>query len=364
VDSYADYLRPFLPYIPPGLISAQCLDKILSVTQNLPPALGISPFMFECSLDDRPAADFSVAVMASRGDHAALSRLGSTDIATPPLDNPDWRRIHQFALSWVDASSLLSHTVEEAWLEFDVELTRDASGNTPSVFFSLGYESPQEPALRRRLSREYVRVAKEGLDILEGREISPATLSILAEGFQSLPAFARIQFLGAMISRSTETIRVLASGMSLEDMVRYLQRLGFRGSVGHLALIADISELTNHMWLAADIEATGVSSRIGFEFYCNSTAQSAKNRGWASLLDFFAERGICADHKRKALLGAADMSNRELDELAWPDSLRKVSKILGPAGFDRIEFRIHHIKVIDRPGVPLEAKAYLCGSYK
>ena len=188
----------------------------------------------------------SIAVMASRGDHVALSRLRSTDIATPPLDNPNWRRIHQFALSWVDASSLLSHTVEEAWLEFDVGLTRHAPCNTPSVFFSLGYESPQEPAVRRSLSREYVRVAKEGLEIRR-RQTSPATLSMLAECFQILPAFGGIPFLGAMISRNTETIRVLASGMSLEDIVRYLQRIGFRGSLGHLALIADISELTNHM---------------------------------------------------------------------------------------------------------------------
>jgi hypothetical protein len=320
--------------------------------------------MFECSLDGRPAADFSVAVMASRGDHAALSRLGSTDITTPPLDNPGWTRIHQFARSWVDASSLLSHTVEEVWLEFDVCLTRDAPGNTPGVFFSLGYQSPQEPDLRRRLSREYVRVAKEGLDILEGRRTSAATLSTLAECFHILPALARILFLGAMISRDTGTIRVVASGLSLEDMVQYLQRLGLQKSVGQLALIADISDLTDHLWLAIDIEETGVARRIGFDCYYNSTAQSENNRKWADLLDFFVEKGICTDHKRKVLLDAADMSNREFDELAWPESLRRVSKILGPAGFNRIGLHIHHIKVIDRPGVPLEAKAYLCGSYR
>ena len=95
-----------------------------------------------------------------------------------------------------------------------------------------------------------------------------------------------------------------------------------------------------------------------------SSAQSPNNKEWTSLLDFFAEKGICADHKRNALLAAADMSNRESDELAWPDSLRKVSNMMGPAGFDRLAFRIHHLKVTDRPGVPLEAKAYLCGSYK
>jgi hypothetical protein len=364
VNSYAEYLRPFLPYIPSGLISAQCFDRVLSVTKHLPAALGIGPFMFECTLDGRPAADFSVAVMASRGDHVALSRLGSTDITTPPLDNPDWTRIHRFVRSWVDASFLLSHTVEEVWLEFDVCLTRDAPGNTPSVFFSLGYQSPQEPALRRRLSREYVRVAKEGLDILEGRRTSPATLSTLAKCFHILPAFARILFVGAMISRGTGTIRVIASGLSLEDMVRYLQRLGLRKSVGHLALITDISDLTDRLWLAIDIEETGVTPRIGFECYYNSAAESKNNRKWADLLDFFVDKGICTDRKRNALLGATDMSNCEFDELAWPESLRRVSKILGPAGFNRLGLHIHHIKVIDRPGVPLEAKAYLCGSYR
>ena len=364
MNSYAELLRPFFPYIPSGLISVQCLDKVLSVTQHLPTALGIGPCMFECSLDGRPAADFSVAVIASRGDHAALSRLASTDITTPSLDNPGWKRIHEFARSWMDASSLLSQTVEEVWLEFDVCLTGDLPNNTPSVFFSLEYQSPQEPALRRRLSREYVRVAEEGLDILEGRRTSPATLSTLAECFYTLPAFARILFLGAMISRDAGKVRVVASGLSLEDMVRYLQRLGLRKSVGHLAFIADISHLTDYLWLAIDIEETGVTPRIGFDCYCNSTAQSENNRKWADLLDFFVDNGICTDHKRNALLGAADMSNREFDELAWPESLRRVSMILGPAGFNRMGLDIHHIKVIDRPGAPLEAKAYLCGSYR
>ena len=361
MNSYAEYLRPFLPYIPSDLISAQCFDRVLSVTQHLPAALSIGPFMFECSLDGRPAADFSVAVMASRDDHAALSRLGSTDITTPPLDNPGWTRIRQFARACVDGSSLLSHTVEEVWLEFDVCLTRDTPGNTPSVFFSLGYQSPQEPALRRRLSGEYVRVAKEGLDILEGRT-SPVALSTLAECFHILPAFARILFLGAMISRGTGTIRVVASGLSLEDIARYLERLGIRKSAGHLPLIADISDLTDHLWLAIDIEETGVAPRIGFE--CYSTAPSENNRKWADLLDLFVGMSICTERKRNALLGAVDMSNREFDELAWPESLRRVSKILGPAGFNRIGLHIHHIKVIDRPGVPLEAKAYLYGSYR
>ena len=86
MNSFAEQLRPFFPYFPSGLISARCLDQIESVTQHLPEELGVGPFMFECGLDARPAADFSVAVVASRGDHAALSRPGTT--LTP--DAADW----------------------------------------------------------------------------------------------------------------------------------------------------------------------------------------------------------------------------------------------------------------------------------
>jgi hypothetical protein len=140
--------------------------------------------------------------------------------------------------------------------------------------------------------------------------------------------------------------------------------LGLRKPIEHLPLVADISDQVDQVWLAIDIQETEVSPRIGFDCYYNSTAQSENNRKWADLLDYFVDKGICTAHKRNALLGAANMSNREFDGIARPESLRRVSKILGPVGFNRIRLYIHHVKVIDRPGMPLEAKAYLCGTYR
>ena len=81
-------------------------------------------------------------------------------------------------------------------------------------------------------------------------------------------------------------------------------------------------------------------------------------------MSLLVEKGVCTDHKRTALLRAADLSVREFDEITWPQSVLKIAKLLGPTGFDRLDLSIHHIKVIDRPNLPLEAKAYLCGSYK
>jgi len=147
-------------------------------------------------------------------------------------------------------------------------------------------------------------------------------------------------------------------------MVRYLRRLDPKASLGHLALITNVSHRTNHLWLAIDVDDTGVNPRIGFDCYYNHPAESANNMKWTDLMDFFVDNGSCTADKRNALLGATDMSNREFDELVWPGSLRRMSKLLGPTGFNRIRLYIHHIKVIDRPGRPLEAKAYLCGNYQ
>ncbi|HZI74186.1 MAG TPA: hypothetical protein VFD73_09220, partial [Gemmatimonadales bacterium] len=159
------------------------------------------------------------------------------------MDEPRWTRIQQFARSWADASSPLSRKVEEVWLEFDVCLTQDTPNHTPSVFFSIGDQDPQEPAPRRTPFSECLSAAEEGLQILGGRRTSSATRSTLVECFHRLPSSARILFLGAMISRDTSTVRVVASGLSLDDILRYLQRLGVHDPVEHLPLISDISNL-------------------------------------------------------------------------------------------------------------------------
>src|SRR5688500_1874571 len=189
--------------------------------------------MFECGLDARPAADFSVAVVASRGDHAALSGPGTT---VPP-DAADWSRIRRYARSWADPSFVLTSAVDEAWLEFDVGMTGTAPCTTPSVFVRRDGPAPG-------LSREHViRVARECLVLLQGRPLPRGTLGNLTECFAFLPAGARILFVGAMLSRRSDAVRVVTSGMGLADMVRLLQQLGLRKAEEHLLRLADIARI-------------------------------------------------------------------------------------------------------------------------
>jgi hypothetical protein len=351
VNSFAEQLRPFFPYFPSSLISARCLDQIESVTHHLPEELGVGPFMFECGLDARPAADFSVAVVASRGDHAALSRPGAT--VTP--DAADWSRIRRYARSWADPSSALNGAVDEAWLEFDVSLTGVTPCTTPSVFVGLDGRVPD-------LSGEHVsRIAQECLVLLQGRPLPPGILGNLTECFALLPAGARILFVGAMLSRRSDAVRVVTSGMGLAGMVGLLQQLGLRRAEEHLLRLADIARMTDELWLAMDVDVDGVAPRVGVD--CYSVDDGPNGRTWAGLLDHLVDQGVCTGPKRDALLDATDMSHRTFDK-GWPEGLRRMARILGPNGFDRMALYVHHIKVIAGPAEHLEAKGYLCGTYR
>lgn len=364
MNSYADLLQPFLPYIPSGLISAECLRGILSATQGLPPLLGAGTCMFECSLDERPVADFSVAAMASRGDHFALGNLGSEQIRPTNFGNPAWMQILNFVGLWSDGTSSLNHRVDEVWLEFDVCLTEHASDNTPSVFFRLEFQSPPAGEPRRPACREFLASALEALEILRGRTTTSKILSSLATCMSKLPAGGRILFLGAMLSRVGEPIRVVVSGLELDGIVSYLHELGFSEPIGQVLQITELSRLTSRLWLAIDLDETGVTHRIGFDCYQDGSSRLDGGQSWADLLKFLVDNDICTDRKRKLLLNTAGLSYREFDGTVWPDRVRRTAQLLGPAGFDKMELAIHHIKVVSWPGRPLEAKAYLCGRYR
>jgi hypothetical protein len=152
--------------------------------------------------------------------------------------------------------------------------------------------------------------------------------------------------------------------MSLDDMAHYLRSLGSNRPLDNFTSLAEISDLTNYMWLAIDIDDEGVSPRIGFDCYCGRLAQPSSKQRWSELLDYLVQEGMCVGYKRDALLGAGSMDQIESDERAWPESLRMASRILGPAGLNRMMISLHHVKIIERPGLPLEAKGYLCGSYR
>jgi hypothetical protein len=186
-----------------------------------------------------------------------------------------------------------------------------------------------------------------------GRRATP----VLAECFSALRDHARIQFLGAMLSRNTDAVRVIASSRGVEDMVGHLQHLGLRDPLR--VPVGDIARLADQVWLSVDVDDGGLGPIIGFECYLDDVTQLDDGERWSGLLDLLVEHGACTDTKRDGLLGLTDLSVGG----GWPASLRNIATVLGPAGLGVMRLFLHHVKMTDRPGKPPTAKAYLCGGY-
>jgi hypothetical protein len=346
VISFADHLRPFLPYLPSELISPRSRDDILSATECLPGALGLGPIMFECALDKRRTADFSVGVLASRGGPAALAGL------EPPSSTgaAGWAPVLRFARSWADPSSVLGRAVRQLWLEFDVGLTGDGGAAVPSVFFA------PPPG-------EGVGVALHGLKILDGGRLSQGTLATVGRCYDGCPPDAGVLFVGAMLSRDTHAVRVVASAAGPARTLELLGHWGLRGPAERPRLLTEIAQRTDDLWLAVDVEDSEVLPRVGVDCYRDRTAGS-EDGPWTEFLDLLVRHGLCTEAKREALLAADRMSRPGLDHVGPPGPDHRLATLLGPAGLDRMDLSIHHVKLVDRPGTPLEAKAYLCGTYR
>jgi hypothetical protein len=250
--------------------------------------------------------------------------------------------------SWAAPSSLLGRVVEEVWLEFDIG--SPSAGHTPSVFF--GSPRPAATAGARQAYEEQ-RAAEAGLVLLTGRPAPP----VLAECFSGLPHLARIQFLGAMLSRDTDAVRVIASSGRLEAVVGHLQHLGLRAP--RQLAVGDIARLVERAWLAVDVDDEGVGPAIGLECYLDDTTPWQDGGRWTALLDHLVGHGACTDAKREALLGLTGLPGGG----GWPAGLRNIATVLGPGGLGVMKLFLHHVKVTERPDAPLEAKAYLCGGY-
>ena len=312
MTSYADHLRPFLPYVPPALVDGRCLAEVLAATAGLPGDLGAGPFMLECGLGDERTADVSVGALAGLGGPAALAE------ARPADDG--WSGIRRFARRWSDPASVLGSVVRQVWLEFDVGLTRPRAAGTPSVFFDVA--GGADPA----------GVAGCGLDALG----VPAP-GVVLDRVREHPG---VLFVGAMPARRTDAVRVVGAAPGA-------------AGVCDERLLEEVRPLVEEVWLAVDVGPSGLLPRRGLDLHVLPGAGSA-------LLDVLVGHGLCTAAKRDAVL-AAGVAAPEFGDVARPETVRGLATLLGPGGVDRLRLSLSHVKVVGGPGVAPSAKAYLCG---
>jgi len=345
--SMKDQLKVVAPRLSADLVSTEALSHIYTLAQILPP---LSNALLECRL----------GASASQLDLSVPLPNSATNLPDSILIHPVWRRCLNLSQDWADANSSLHQRVNAIWLEFDVD-GQPSNVPIPCICMLLN----QEPACDFQSLREMI------LKLLE-HPLSSHLESNLHLCFEALPAGAKMNLLGAMLSRQSDAVRLVISGIPPAQLSAYLAHIGWSGSVNELEeVISSISGLVDNIELSFDVGDT-IFPRIGLE--CYLTGQAEDEPRWQLFLDHLVTTGLCTPAKRNALLGWLGYEQKALKRAfqfgkkIWDRIQNAATSVGSLVGAHKSEkhpgvnifsrFTIS-TKIVYQPGIPLEAKGYL-----
>ena len=266
--------------------------------------------------------------------------------------SPQWGQLRRFCQEWGREGSLLSDSVHHIWLEFD--LPRSATDHErgppiPGLFVSLGEVRPPDFSARRWLS-----IVCEALPQATGKRLPPAWERMLERCFSHLPSRAFVPYFGMMFQRRDAGVRLCFTGLTNEDVIQYAKDVGWPGSVGELSdLLSEVSEARSNSTTPGvamvhfDV-GDQVSPTIGLEYGIDRKAQLTGRLREAAFLAHLVDRGLCSTAHARALGVWPGGMTMQLRHQFWRAVVLR---------------RVNHIKLVHRPGQPLEVKAYLCAGF-
>lgn len=348
-NSFEEYLLPVAASISASLVSADTFSSMLRIARLVPEACASNTFGFECPLgNDDPHADFLVQTTAAhgRGSLAEFNDVGSA---------PAWDRVRDFALGWSGGSPLVYQSVDNVWLEFDLDGPRS---DVPSAFFGFRPVRAAQDLLDATRTRRLLAATLEAVGLLRGGDSASLSSKTLSRCFDALPGSAQVFQVGVMLSRAEEVVRLCLRLRSFEDAVRYLQLVGWPGDEYLLRrTLEPLGSLADHLCLDVDVGET-VLPKVGLECYVSGGGK------WVPILDRLLSDGLCTPTKRDSLLAYPGHVTENETRTPWPRSLTQASNLLGPRALSFFVRWLHHIKVVHRPDHAAEAKAYLGVDYR
>jgi hypothetical protein len=332
-----ELLRRLRPVMPEVLVSREALAHVRVAAELLPEVSG--GICLECRLkEDVSRVDLMVCCMASDGGPQALAEaLASSEDRLP---GPFWDVVRAFAREWVDPGSVLSR-VPIFWFEYDLE-GPPSGPPRPIPFVCVQPRFDQKPPTSRRLSgashEEPLRITWRALEVLRGKQVSPGLARTLERCFEYLPDLGEMGHVAPLTARGSDRVR-LAICVPRMELGAYLERLGWPGPR------ARIEELAEH-WLAP-VHSVDLSLDVGEDLGptvgFGLALPDAPRGTWAGgVLQRLVDAGLCTPAKRDAVLAWPGTERAVLEGHQWPS---KLCRTIG-------------VKLVCRPGEPLEAKTY------
>jgi hypothetical protein len=352
INSY-QYLKSIESFIPEKIISQQNFTEIKNLAQHLTGNL-TSFFGFESRLTSTNArSDYLIAVSSRKGEREALLNLiKNGSLPDKYLDKQEWKNVGVFTEKWADPASIFYNNILGLWLEFDTA-DKDVEIPVPSIFL-------QTIPLRIDNEKDTDKVkwvTRNAIPTLTGQQVSEKLEAKFCDALKKLPDGSSVFHVASMLSRNTEGMRIVVKRIKPEDVVPYLDSLGWTDQNNGLKdLIDKIKKYSNCIRLHINITDI-IDPKIGIECFI-SPDQYHKKQGWDEFFDHLVEKGICLPNMKNAVLDfpgvTQEDSSNEFNFETYQPSVK-----LPDNNFSKAIVRyISHIKINYKPGYPIEAKAY------
>lgn len=346
IPNFAETVFAVAPYIPAKLISGKNLRHIIAIASQLPGALA-SFWGFECRLgEEAPQGDFLLSVKAEEEGRAIVAGTHDNIKLSESLrTNPVWNLACNFSQHWLDPTSPIYNKVDNIWLEFDVN-GEPPPIPIPSLFFGCSPAQVENTGitLAKAEPESHQWVTETALKILLGDSLSGKMKQKLWECLVALPTDAYVFQIGMMLGRKSDLIRLCVRNISPEDIIVYLEQIGWTGSIDFLqTTISELASFAARIDLDLDV-GNSVLPKIGLECYLEGQPRSEPK--WQAFLSYLVEKALCLPDKKDALMGCPryiSVSSEKLGARKW-------------SGFVR---GLHHIKIVGNGERVIEAKGYI-----
>lgn len=331
--SLEDYLNVVTPYLHPELVSPEALSYIQTLARVLPP---FSLAGFESRLGvAQPVVDL-------------LVRFSCMQLNLPAefLAYPAWQALDSFCQEQRNPHCFTYDKVHHIWLEFDLDRPPEPVP-IPCLFLSLNTVTVAD-------TRSLIEMARR----IPNYSISPAIESNLQLCAQSLPPNAKIEHLGAMLSRPGKAVRTVITGIRAEQIPDYLAKIGWSDPTNQLeSLVSSLCEHVDSIGILDLDVGDEIAPKIGLECFIHKQSNYEDRR--QLFLNYLVDNNLSTPAKSNALLSWSGLTQKSPDTELWPDNLTLGDLFLGARAHSVFWRSLNHIKISYQPGKPLDAKAYL-----
>lgn len=333
-------LNAVFRHLSEDLVAPDAMASLEQFASLLPP---VPLTIFESRIGNPQAAvDYLLCVEPTWILNPKISELISSD--------ERWGDICTFAQKWANSptNDWFRRSVDSVWLEFDTAQTSPQQV-MPGIFFA-----SLEAAIFQSSYVDHCQAVHTAFAHLPYLANDSGIKRHLQQCLDLLPEEARIYALGDLKGRSARQLRVAIAQIPAPKLPRFLSEIEWPGDYAVVDdLIRQIAPDINALSIDLDV-GDGVFPQIGLEF---TNPNRFQRQWWQDMLDRLVEAGFCLPARRNALLAWQGYTNETANPDVWPNDLSQTTHLVPPIYCLIVRF-INHLKVVYKPGQPIEAKAY------